>query len=752
MKEPVNMTQSMQKNVVDMEEEINFGALLDTLYLDRKLVTKIALSICVLGIIYVFMSTPIYETNFSVQVEDSPGSTKSLLGEASSIFDVKTAASSEIEILQSRMVVEKAVDNLRLYIDARPKYFPLIGRWFAKNSKQLSTPGIMGLGGYVWGNEAIAVSVFNVPQDLQDEEFMLTADGQGGFELSKSWSDISLKGKLGQNATLETPTGKLEILVAKLDANAGAQFKLTRYSRLQVIQDLQDSLDIAEQGKQSGVIEVTLDGSDPQLTTDTLNALGHEYIRQNVERKAEEAEKTIDFLQLHLPEIKNNVVEAETRYNKLRESRGTIDIEEEAKNLLQEAVDIEVKLLEAKSRREELLTKFHPNHPSIVDIDAQLRILESKKTAIQERIKLLPSVQQDVISSMRDVKVGTELYTSLLDTEQQLRLTKASKIGTARMIDEAVVPEKPIKPKRALIVLASAFLGLFLGIITAFIRKSMRGLIDSPRVIEEVAGIQVYATILESKYQEALSKKIEAKEKGQFVLAEAFPDDLAVESLRSFRVALQFAMLDAVNNRVMITGPTPGVGKTFLAVNIAAILAQAGKRVLLVDMDLHKGHLNQYFGLERAAGLSEILAGEITLEQATHRELLKNLSLITNGTSVANPSTLFLNERLPQFLEECSKRFDFVIVDASPALLISDVAVIGPNMGKTFMVVRDGASTLAELTTAVKRLGQARIEVQGVLFNGQLMRISSHYGYGYGYDYGYGYKYGNYRSSSKQGS
>jgi tyrosine-protein kinase Etk/Wzc len=347
---------------------------------------------------------------------------------------------------------------------------------------------------------------------------------------------------------------------------------------------------------------------------------------------------------------------------------------------------------------------------------------------------------------MRDVKVGTELYTSLLNTAQQLRLAKASKIGTSRMIDEAVVPEQPVKPQRRMIILISAFLGLLAGVVAAFIRKSMRGAIDSPKMIEDATGMQVYATVLESRQQEALSRKIQAREAGQFILAETHPDDLSIESLRSFRVALQFAMLDAANNRVMITGPTPGVGKTFLAANMAAILAQAGKRVLLVDMDLHKGHLNQYFGLGRTGGLSEILAGEITLEQATHKEVLKNLSFISNGTLVANPSALFLNERLPQFLDQCSKQYDIVIVDACPTLLVSDVAVIGPNMGTTFMVVRDGASTLADLATAVKRLGQARVEVKGVLFNGQLQRVSSRYGYGYGY----GYKYSNYKQVEKQ--
>lgn len=721
-----------------IEDEINLGSLLDNLWLNRVLVAAITASIFILGVAYAFMAKPIYEANLIVQVEDSPGSTKSLLGDASALFDTKTAASAEIEILNSRMVVANAVDSLGLYISARPKYFPLIGRWLASKNSKLSNPGILGLGGYVWGSEAIDVSFFNVPKTMWEDEFILTADSSGGFEVQQSKYDIVLHGQTGKRITLDSPGGRVEILVNSMNANAGAQFILQRNSRLEAIENLQGHLKIAEKGKLSGVIEVRLEGGDPQLTAEILNAVGHEYIRQNVDRKSEEAEKSIAFLDSQLPEIKRSVDEAETKYNRLRDSRGTIDIGEEAKNILQQAVAIEVKLLEVKREREELLSKFTSQHPSVVNTETQLRILQTQKSAIQEQIKRLPGVEQDIIASMRDVKVGNELYTSLLNTAQQLRLAKASKIGTSRIIDLAVVPEEPIKPKRLLISTISLLLGLFIGAMVVIIRKAIRGAIENPRTIEDATGMQVYATILESKHQEALSKKIQNKEQGIFILTESFPDDLAVESLRSFRVAMQFAMLDAPNNRVMITGPTPGVGKSFLAANIAAILAQTGKRVLLVDMDLHRGHLNQYFGVGRTGGLSEILAGEISLDQATHKGILNNLSLITNGTLISNPSSLLLNERLPQLLDECSKQYDLVIVDASPVLLVSDVAVIGSNMGTTFMVVRDGSSTIVDLTSAVKRLAQARVDVKGVLFNGQLMRVSSRYGYGYGYDYSYG--------------
>jgi tyrosine-protein kinase Etk/Wzc len=732
------MAQNPQTDSPGMEDdEINLRALLDTLWLDKKLALLIAAPIFVLGTAYALMAKPIYEANLLVQVEESQGSTASLLGEASAMFDTKTAASAEMEILKSRMVVGNAAESLGLHISAQPKYFPFVGRWWASKQETLAKPGVMGFGGYTWGSEAIQVSVFNVPHALLGEEFILTANGTGGFELQQAEHKIALQGKVGQRLDAETPAGKVEILITQLEGQAGARFLLQSNSKLGVIKRLQGELKISEKGKQSGLLEARLEDGDPELASSILNAVGHEYIRQNVGRKSEEAEKSIAFLESQLPDIRRNVEAAETKYNRIRDTRGTIDLGEEARNMLQQAVEIEVKLLEAKREREELLSKFTPQHPSIVNAETQLRMLQAQKTTIQAQVKRLPSVEQDVVGSMRDVKVGNELYTSLLNTLQQLRLAKASKIGTSRIIDAAVVPEQPIKPKRLMIILVSLILGLFAGMAAIFVRKAMRGAIDSPSMIEEGTGLQVYATVLESKDQEALSKKIQAKQAGRFILAETSPDDLAIESLRSFRVALQFAMLDAPNNRVMITGPTPGIGKSFLSANIAAVLAQAGKRVLLIDMDLHKGHLNQYFGVQRAGGLSEVLAGETTLEQATHKNVLENLSFVTNGIQISNPSALFLNERLPQLLEQCSEHYDIVIVDAPPVLLVSDVAVIGPHMGATFMAVRDGSSTLGDLRESVKRLGQARVEVKGVLFNGQLARISSPYGYGYGYGYKY---------------
>ena len=725
------------------EEEINFGSLLDTVYLDRKLIIAIALAISLLGVAYVLIAKPVYEADLTVQVEDGSASASGMLGgDMASMFGGKTAASAEIEILRSRMVIGHAVDNLGLYIYASPRYLPVVGEWLARGSMQLSNPM---LGGRVSGNEAIVVRVFNVPHKLQDKVFKLVADGNAGYTLDFSDENIFLRGKVGQLSKLNTPSGEIELLVESLSAKTGAQFNLRRGSRLKEIERLQDKLVIAEKGKLSGVIAVQLEGLNPELLVQTLNEISVEYIRQNVDRKSEEAQKTLKFLDKELPRIKQALEDAASRYNHLRDTRGTIDIGAEGKGLLEQTVAIEVKLGELYQKRDELLVRFTSQHPSVTTIEGQIRVLNNQKSVLQNAIKKLPSLQQDMLGLERDVKVNTELYTALLNSSQQLNLVKASKIGTARMVDEAVLPEQAIKPKRTLIVIMALFLGLFAGVAAAFIRKAIHGGIDDPKIIEANTGLPVYATILESVQQEIFSKQIKARQLGKFVLAETHPDDLSIESLRSFRVALQFAMLDADNNRVMITGASPGIGKSFISINMSAILAQAGKRVLLIDMDLHKGHLNQYFGLERNGGLSELLAGEKSLDQVTHKQLLNNLDFISLGARVSNPSALLLNERLRTLLATVSEQYDVVLIDAPPVLLISDVSVIGPNVGTTFLVARDSITTLADVRASKWRLEQAQVAVKGVLFNGQLKRVSSSYSYGYGY----GYKYSNYKNNTE---
>ena len=716
------------------EDEVSLSTYLGILYDSRWMIAKIVLVFAVLGAVYSFIVKPVYEATMLIHVEEeNPNKqSKNMLGEISSMIDTKAAAISEMELLTSRLVISKAVENLRLHIQAQPKYFPVIGSWLAHRNDYLSKPGILGFGGYAWGAEKIDVPVFTVPDALKNTEFTITAEKDGGFRLSDNEGVISFSSKVGRNVEADTPLGKLYLRIDQIDAHPGAQFTLRNISELSAIESLQKSLTVAEKNKQSGIIGVTLAGNDPIFVTSILNQIGQEYVKQNVARKLEEAEKSLAFLDQKLPVLKQQLQQSEGEYNKFRNEHGTVDVAEEAKLSLQQSAAAKTKRMELLQKRAELMTTFTAEHSLVKGIDKQLGQVNSEINQIAGHIKKLPMIEQEMLRLGRDVKVNTDLYAGLLNTAQQLKLIKAGKVSNVRLVDAPMVPTSPSWPNRPKIIVFAIIAGLSIGVVAAFVRKSLNGKIDDPQRIETMLGSRVvYATIPHSEAQEKLYKQIGPKSPAVPVLAHVAPHDVAVESLRSFRTALQFSMSGFRNNIVMITGATAGLGKSFVNVNFAAVMAAAGKRVLLIDADFRNGNLQQYFGVRRQGGLSEVICGDLTPAQAIHRGVAGNFDFLSTGSLPPTPSELLLHVNFGDMLENVSKEYDLVLIDTAPVLPVSDAQIIGTHAGAVFILTRAGVNTEAEINETIKRLNQSGISPKGILFNDLQMR-PGRYGYGYG--------------------
>jgi tyrosine-protein kinase Etk/Wzc len=711
-------------------DEFSFVTLLDAISDHRWLVIGIFLIGSLLGAGYALIAKPVYSTDLLVQVEDSPNTSKSLLGSLSSLsslVDVKTDAAAEIEILRSRTLASQAVDSLHLNVFARARYFPLIGSWLASGQDELSRPGLFGYGGYAWGAEKIEVARFEVPKSLDDQDFVLTVTAPGYFTLRQNTHQITLEGEVGKELNIAVGEGNIVLKVAALNGKAGAKFNLRHASRMATVAELQKSMAIMEKGKGSGILNISLQGHDPELIARTLNSIGLDYVRQNIARKSEEAEQTLAFLDKKLPELRQELEQSENKYNQFRNSSSTINLGEESKLMLQQNVAAQTRLIELKQKRESLLIGFTNDHPAVVGINRQIAEIDDELQKYSAQIKRLPLLEQNLFRLNRDVKVNTDLYTALLNSAQQLRLVKAGKVGNVRIIDPALVPEHPLKPHRSIIVLLSMVLGLFAGVVCALIKKFMFDGVSDAFEIEEALGVTVFASIPRSKKQEQLYQKVLARSPSISVLAQNFPTDMAIEGLRGLRTALQFSMLESRNNIVLITGPTPGLGKSFVAVNFAAVLAAAGKKVLLIDADLRKGYLHQYFGLERGIGLSDLLTAGQDIERVLHKDLLENVSFISTGQLPLKPSELLSHQNFGKLLESLSINYDYVLIDTPPVLAVSDAVIAAAHAATVLLIARAEVSGTGAIKEALKRLAQAGISSKGVVLNDVKLR-SSRYG------------------------
>lgn len=722
------------RHAVEQHDAIDVARHLGFFRANFQLIAGIAVLATCVGLAYAYIASPVYEASFLLQVEDNAGSPKNnILADLSSAFDMKTVTASEMEVLRSRSVLSRVVEDLHLYISAQPKYLFGVGAWIARHSRTLSSPGLFGIGGYAWGAEQVVVSIFNMPEILEGKTFVLTAQDSGNFRLNFDDRKIDVQGKVGDTLHIPTADGSIELLVDKLEAQSGTQFLLVRNAKLEAVEKLQKDLIVLEKGKQSGIISMSLEASDPRLAGAILNHIAQDYLHQNADRRSEDAERSLAFLNNQLPAMKRELERSETALNYLRTRYGVIDLGEEAKATLQQSVAVQTRMLELKQKREELLARFEKAHPAVIAVTQQIRTVGNEQANLDAKIKRLPAIEQDVLRLSRDVKVNTELYMALLGTAQQLRLAAGSRVRNVRLLDMAAEPTKPVRPKRMAIVSLSSMIGVCMGLVVALARKRVHGRVDNPAEIERLLGLPVSVTIPHSKNQVQLNGESLRADRKLSLLPYDKPFDSAIESLHRFRTLLQFAMHGSRNNVIMITGPTPAVGKSFVSANFAIVLASIGKKVLVIDADMRTGHLHQYFGVQQTCGLSEAIMANASLEQVVHKGVAQNVDFVATGGPTSKPAELLAQENFGSLLEQFSAHYDYVLIDTAPVLAVSDALTIASHAGMIFNIVRGGVSTVEEIEETVKRLNQAGQAVTGIVLN-DLKSQNACYGYGSKYE------------------
>ncbi|EPA5447416.1 polysaccharide biosynthesis tyrosine autokinase [Vibrio cholerae] len=718
------MTAQTSKRTIDSaSDEIDLGKLFGLLLDGKWIILVTTMVFAVFGVAFAILSTPIYKADALIQIEAKKGGGISSLvgGDMGELFSSDSTATTEIEIIKSRMILGDTVEKFNLTTLVTPDYFPVIGKGIARLSGRVNQ---------------LQVSRFELPDFATTLEHQIVVQDaeQGTYQLVRGDGKVILQGVAGELAEQDD----YRLFVTGMEAESGFAFNIAKINELDAINELKQNLSITEKGKQTGIVELSLTGENPAQIRTLLDNISQNYFLQNVKRNSAEAEKSLSFLQSHLPDIKTDLDSAEDVLNRFRQESESIDLSLEAKSTLEVMVKLEAQLNELTFKESEISQRFTTDHPAYKSLLDKRQVLIKERERLNQQVQKLPKTQREILRMTRDVEVNQQIYVQLLNKVQELNVIKAGTVGNVRILDNAQAYAQPVKPKKPLIAVLATLLGAMASVGFVLVKAALHRGVENPDDIEAL-GLSVYASVPKSEMQQDFDKLMKRRKKDELtLLAEYNPADLSIEALRGLRTSLHFAMMEAKNNILMISGPAPGIGKSFVSTNFAAVAAKTGQKVLLIDADMRKGYLQKPFGLQWENGLSDYLAGKLTLESCIKTSPVENLAIITRGQVPPNPSELLMHKRMEELLQWASEHYDLVIVDTPPVLAVTDPSIVGAHAGTTLMVARFGQNTAKEIDVARHRFEQSGIEVKGVIFNAVEKKASSTYGYGY-----YNYNYGN---------
>lgn len=713
------------KKIIEKDaDEIDLGRLIGELIDHRKLIISITALFTLLALVYALFATPIYQADAMIQVEQKQGN--AILSNLSQMLpDSQPQSAPEIALLQSRMILGKTVDDLNLQTRVKESYFPLVGEGWAR------------LTGEKKNN--ISVSRFYIAVNADDDVVKAKLKVIDLSHYILSGKNFELKGRVGE---LIEGNG-VSIKVNAIDAPAGTTFDISLVTRLKAITDLQQVFSVSDQGKDTGILTLAVTGDNPVLIKKIIDNISEGYLAQNIARQAAQDQKSLEFLNQQLPKVRDDLDTAEDKLNAYRRQNDSVDLSLEAKSVLDQIVNVDNQLNELTFRESEISQLYTKEHPTYKALLEKRKTLQDEKLKLNKRVSGMPETQQEILRLSRDVESGRAVYMQLLNRQQELSIAKSSAIGNVRIIDNAVTQPKPVKPKKVIVVLIGIFLGGVLSVGLVLLRVFLRRGIESPEQLEEV-GINVYASIpIAETFSKKIVQKAGRKRKGnnddaQGFLAVENPADIAIEAIRGLRTSLHFAMMEARNNVLMISGASPNAGKTFVSTNLATIIAQAGQKVLFIDTDMRKGYTHKLFNLSNDHGLSDYLSGRDEIEKVIKKAPEIGFDVVSRGIAPPNPAELLMHRRFGDLLTWASKHYDIVVLDTPPILAVTDAAIIGSYAGTTLLVARFEQNTVKELEVSFKRFEQSGVSVKGCILNGVVKKTSSYYGYGYSY-YGYSY-------------
>ena len=692
------------------KEETDLFDLLKELVKNWKIMIPSLILSGIVGVFIAMWIRPIYKVDALIQIESKNNKSVGMMSGLGNLFATTSPAATEIELITSRQIIGETVEKMNLQYEATP---------INKLDRLLHHEGRMELNRFDFPWE-------NLPSDEKIKPWIAEATDSLSYDLFDHKDKKVLSGKVGQTYKVPYANDTLVFGVFNMEAVAGQRFELNKLERLDAIAKFKGAFDVKERGKKTGILEFSYQDIYPDRATKILNEIATTYLQQNVEQRNAEAQKTLEFLEKQLPEIKAQMDSSLLKYNTYRNKVGSIDINAETKLILEKRTRLQQSLLDLQQKKKSAIRLFQPEHPTIKTLEEQEATIKRELAANSNETKKLPATQQEVLKLTNEVDMTKILYTTMLNNIQQLKLVSAGEVGSVRIIDFAEEVTRPAKPKKTMIVCIALFFGLILGALITMLKSKLSNGVRDAHFIERETGFSVYAKVPKGNPKGT---------KGTRPLAVVEPDDVAVESLRTLRSSLEFSMAESSSPIIGISGLIPGVGKSFISVNLAALYAGLGKKVLLIDADLRKGRLHKEFGIKRGKGLSQILLHTATVEEVVSTTEVENLEIIPCGNVPSNPSELLGSKRYSDLIEELKSKYDIIIIDTPPIMLVTDAALACRVAAQIVMVIEYNRHSIDAIQDGMKQLLKGNNTAHASFVINK---------YEHGHNDGYGYKYGKY--------
>lgn len=754
-----------------------------------------------------FKTTPIYESSTSVLIKDkNNGFDPTTLMTNMRSYGGATI-SNEIGIIKSYMLTDRVVKKLGLEVTYSTK-----GRFREREVYQKNLPFEVEID--FGTAQAVNLTYFlTIESDSQytvkaKGDFLSKYNYLTEKRSENSPAEIRIEGTYKFGEWVENDYNRFRVLLTdRFSENSiGNKNTFTMHDYTWMVRKMQN-FEVSKLDKESSIVTITMKGENKEKIVDFLNNLSSQYIQRGLDMKNRVSENTILFIDNQLVDIEDSLSRAETNLRNFQSKAVVMDINTEASSTYQYLKQLErnkaeqelqlkyfssirayimgkmdqldkliapsamgiqdpllnrlvQELVNLSSERSTLLLTSTEVNPSVIAIDERIEntkqslveninnmiantemsveAVDAQIKDIESQMKSLPTTQRDYLSYQRKFDINNDIYNFLLQKRSEAQIIKASNTPDNEILDIARVTTcKQVEPRKAMNLLVALIIGFAIPAIYVILKSMLNNKIMERADVEKICNNTIVGQIPQSSKQSA-------------TIVIDHPKSPISEAFRSIRTNNDFLVQGKDKCTILVTGDAPGLGKTFISINVASIYAMYGKKTVIVGFDLRKPRIFQEFQLSNRMGVVDYLCNKASIDDIVNRSVrLETLDIITSGKIPPNPAELIASDRCTEFFNELKERYDYIIIDTPPLGLVTDAVLLMKQSDINLFVVRQGVTHANAFASVINDLNHRGLKISlvinGIRYDGAYgYRYSYGYGYGYGYGHSYGYGYGTY--------